>query len=133
MRKSGLIVLFLLGGLAATPSMAKDADEVPVCTGVQLLTPADGATLEKNYSARFTWNAEPLKMASGDWMSMRLDANDEGTVTDGVALTAQKGSYTALKRGHPGTYAWFVMFYDAKGAAICMSPSRTYVVADSSF
>jgi Ca2+-binding RTX toxin-like protein len=136
MRKLGLVVAFVLGliGLGATPSLAQSAADVPVCAGVQLLSPADGAVLDPDYRVRFTWSAEPKGTASRDWVSIRLGATKDGnfSIAEGTHAKAEKGQYKAFARGRPGIYTWFVIFKDAKGHVICMSKSRTYVVGDNS-
>jgi Ca2+-binding RTX toxin-like protein len=137
MRKFGLIIAFVLGlmGLATAPSLAQSAADVPVCAGVSLTSPADGAVLQDDYRVKFTWSAEPKGTASREWVSIRLggDKNGNFSIAGGTHAKADKGAYKAFARGRPGIYTWFVLFKDARGHIICMSKTRKYIIGDQEF
>jgi len=135
MRKIGYLFVFLLGmmGLAATPTMAATpaATDAPICKGIELTAPADGAVLSRTYQTNFKWNAEPRGTASRDWVSIAINAK-HGKVTLGTPTNrkADRGHFRLHANGHPGVYNWFVLFYNANGKVICMSEQRTYVIGD---
>ena len=83
MRRFGLVVAFVLGliGLATSPSLAQSAADVPVCAGVSLTSPANGAVLQDDYRVKFTWSGEPKGAASREWVSIRIDADKNGNRT----------------------------------------------------
>lgn len=141
MRKFGLVVLLLMAtfGLSASPNTAAAAappplvSDVSTCPAVKLTAPADGAVLDRDYKVRFTWSAEPKGTKTRDWVSIKLDVKKGGkfSVNGGKHAAADRGAYRTFGRGDAGIYTWFVLFKDAKGRVICMSPARTYVVVEA--
>ncbi|MEO8756521.1 MAG: hypothetical protein ABI398_02045 [Devosia sp.] len=131
MRKFGLVVSLLMAsfGLSAMPNTVAAAapapltSDVSICPGVKLTAPADGAVLDRDYKARFTWTAEPKGTRTRDWVSIQLDVKKGGkfSVSGGTHAAADRGIYRTFGRGRPGVYTWFVLFKDAKGKIICMS------------
>lgn len=108
--------------------------QLRTCAGVDLTAPADGAVLDAGYRANFTWDSEPRGTAKREWVSVRVDADDDSfSFDDAKRADAQARSYKGFARGRPGVYAWAVIFYDAKGNPICQSEARTYVIAGGGF
>jgi len=143
MRRLAVFLVFLLGliglgaapGLAATTPAIMKAADVPLCAGVELTAPPNGAVLQSDYRVRFTWSGEPKGTASREWVSIRIDSDKNGdfSIAEGTHAKADRGAYKAFARGRPGIYTWFVIFHDAKGKVICMSKTRTYIVGEQNF
>lgn len=128
MRALGAVLLLLVTSFFAmtVPTMAQSS--LRACSNVSLTGPADGAVLDDGYRTNFTWSAEPRGTASREWVSVRVDGDGNVSFDDAQHKKADPRLYKGFARGRPGIYAWAVIFYDAKGNPLCISPPRTYII-----
>ncbi len=127
MRRSLLLVIGLLSfALAAMPVQAA------VCTGVELAQPAEGAAVASN--ATFRWSAEWSATARRELVLIGVTQNADGSVASSGEAAREDAlpfKHKPKSRLKPGSYNWFVVFYDAKGNIVCTSPVGSFSVGSA--
>lgn len=134
MRNLYAVLFLLLTSFFPMTAPAAAQSNLRQCPAVDLTGPADGAVLDPGYRINFTWDSEPRGTASREWVSVRVDLDDDSfSFDDAKRAKAEPRSYKGFARGRPGIYAWAVIFYDRNGNPICQSEARTYVVVGAGF
>lgn len=123
----GRLLLAVIGLLAfASSSMPVQA---AVCTGVELARPAEGAAVSSNTA--FRWSAEWSATARRDLVLVGVTQNAEGGLAPGDEAAREEAlpfKHKPESRLKPGSYNWFVVFYDARGNILCTSPVGSFSV-----
>lgn len=127
MRRLLLLAIGLVSfALAAMPVQAA------VCRGVELARPAEGAAVAAN--ATFRWSAEWSATARRELVVVGVTQNADGSVAasgEAAREDALPFKHKSKSRLKPGSYNWFVVFYDAKVNIACTSPVGSFSVGSA--
>jgi hypothetical protein len=96
------------------PSVSYAADRV--CSGIALLSPAQGQHFIGSRPIHFSWSGEPIGTVTRDLHLAALDGSEVVIPLDGRFSDTVKVKMT-------GDLAWAVVFRDADGKVLCSSPA----------
>lgn len=107
---------FVLAAVAAVfvPSLALGADRI--CPNIALLSPAFGQHFIGTRPIHFSWSGEPVGTASRELRLASLDGSERVLPLDGRFSDTVKVKLT-------GDLGWAVVFKDAAGNVLCVSPA----------
>lgn len=113
MRFAHIVLSALTTLLAVSPAFSQS---MPVCTGAAPLAPADGSHFIGTRPIMFQWSGEPKGTASRELHLAALDGTETVVPLDGRYSDTVKVKMT-------GDLAWVVVFLDAEGQPICVTPA----------
>jgi Ca2+-binding RTX toxin-like protein len=108
--------VFVISALAAVLfSVPAIAQSVPVCQGIELVSPAAGKHFLGSRPIFFRWSGEPVGTISRELHLAALDGSETVVPLDGRFSDTVRVRMT-------GDLAWAVVFLDANGTPICTTP-----------
>ena len=102
--------------IAFLPLPVIAASDIPTCSGIALVSPSQGAHFIGSRPIHFSWSGEPVGTESRDLHLAGINGSETVIPLDGRFSDTVKVRMT-------GDVAWVVVFKDADGNPICVSPA----------